>query len=168
MPQVRETRDPVYDLDVSKLDKVDLDGLSRRMESEMNTLRSQGVESDHQLMKQRSGFFQKLQKRTAELSGEQIPVDLEGTSQSLADGEGNFAKDANVARVGGIGVKNSNTDPEGVLKAQRQRLEDAGVDAGSVPVNQLAGTMPPEHAESQTDDEDPPRSKPAAKPAAKK
>jgi hypothetical protein len=47
-------------------------------------------------------------------------VDKEGTAPTLADGQGNFADHAETANLGGIGINDSNTDPEGV----RQELSD--------------------------------------------
>jgi hypothetical protein len=47
---------------------------------------------------------------TALSSLEPVKPDPEGTSRQLADTEGNFAANAEVAAVGGIGIKASNTD----------------------------------------------------------
>ncbi|MFN7092781.1 MAG: hypothetical protein ACK4P4_19785 [Allorhizobium sp.] len=47
---------------------------------------------------------------TALSSIEPVKADPEGTSRQLADSEGNFAANAEVAAVGGIGIKASNTD----------------------------------------------------------
>ncbi|WP_207642189.1 hypothetical protein [Neorhizobium vignae] len=50
--------------------------------------------------------------------------DPEGTAQLLADSEGNFAANAEVAAVGGIGIKASNTDVSTGKPAQT--IEQAG------------------------------------------
>lgn len=41
-----------------------------------------------------------------------VVPDKEGTAPTLADATGTFAADAEVANVGGIGIKDSNADPE--------------------------------------------------------
>jgi hypothetical protein len=51
--------------------------------------------------------------------------DPEGTAQLLADSEGNFAANADVAAVGGTGIKASNTDVSTGQPAQT--VEQAGV-----------------------------------------
>ena len=55
----------------------------------------------------------------------EAPIDPEGTAQQLADSEGNFAANAEVAGTGGIGIKASNTDVKSGEPAQT--AEQAGV-----------------------------------------
>lgn len=55
---------------------------------------------------------------------EQIKPDPEGTSRPLADSEGNFAANAEVSAVGGIGIKASNTDVS--TEKPAQTIEQAG------------------------------------------
>jgi hypothetical protein len=53
--------------------------------------------------------------------------DKEGTAPSLADGEGNFADHAEIANLGGIGINDSNTNPEAVRAELAARADPDAV-----------------------------------------
>jgi hypothetical protein len=69
---------------------------------------------------------EKASQRSASALADNEPSkpDPEGTAQLLADSEGNFAANAEVAAVGGIGIKASNTDVSTGQPAQT--IEQAG------------------------------------------
>lgn len=138
-------------LDVKNMTRSELEVQSRKMESEMSILSSRAAadpDAYKGALAERQKDYQAIHKRLQDLDvGPGVP-DPEGTSPTLADAEGNFADDARTARIGGIGVRNSNTDPEGVLRKQRARLKEAGVDPDTVAENELAGVaLPPEDAD---------------------
>lgn len=61
--------------------------------------------------------------------------DKEGTAPTLADATGTFAADAETANVGGIGINDSNADPEGAVdKLQEQASRDMLPTQGTSPL----------------------------------
>lgn len=86
------------------------EALARRDESRAQILRSkaQGNSAYEGLANE----AEKDAKRSSDAAAgiEPVQPDPEGTAQLLADSEGNFAANAEVAAAGGIGIKASNTD----------------------------------------------------------
>ncbi|HEX5933587.1 MAG TPA: hypothetical protein VFY63_05440 [Pseudorhizobium sp.] len=82
---------------------------------------------------------------------EPIKPDPEGTSRPLADSEGNFAANAEVAAVGGIGIKASNTDVSTGKPAQI--IEQAG-EAATPGAQKIVGDQPAGNGNSGTGDVD--------------
>lgn len=144
------------DQDYTKMSRADLEVQSRRMESELAVLSSRARANPEGFKKnvdERNEKYEAIRKRIHEIDSEKMPPDPEGTSPTLADAEGNYAADAGVAAVGGIGVKNSNTDPDGVVRRQRKVLADAGVEnADEIPPRALAGIDMSDDKASQVDD----------------
>jgi hypothetical protein len=69
----------------------------------------------------------------------EIKPDPEGTAQLLADSEGNFAANADVAAVGGIGIKASNTDVSTGKPAQTAEQAGTAVVEGA---QKIVGDQP--------------------------
>lgn len=95
------------------------EAIARRDESRAQILRSKANAAGGSSTDRLANAFEKLadqaerasrQSATALDRIEAAPVDPEGTERRLADSEGNFAANAEVAAVGGIGIKASNTD----------------------------------------------------------
>jgi hypothetical protein len=95
------------------------EAIARRDESRAQILRSRANRAGGTAMDRLASAFDKmaeqaekaaLQSSTALANLEPAQPDPEGTAQFLADSEGNFAANAQVAAVGGIGIKASNTD----------------------------------------------------------
>lgn len=155
----------MLDIKVNELNREQLETYSRRMEAELNILNGRAAGNPTAFKKtvdERTKQYQSVQKRIHELDASPGVPDPEGTSPTLADAEGNYADNARIAHIGGIGVNNSNTDPEGVLRRQRKTLERAGIDPETVPENQLAGVGVSNVDDDDDDDDD--RRQPAPKP----
>jgi hypothetical protein len=95
------------------------EAIARRDESRAQILRSRANRAGGTAMDRLASAFDKmaeqaekaaLQSSTALANLEPGQPDPEGTAQLLADSEGNFAANAQVGAVGGIGIKASNTD----------------------------------------------------------
>ncbi|CAD7023178.1 hypothetical protein REJC140_00119 [Pseudorhizobium endolithicum] len=95
------------------------EAIARRDESRAQILRSRANRLGGDATERLASAFEKMaeqaekaarQSSTALSSIEPIKPDPEGTSRPLADSEGNFAANAEVSAVGGIGIKASNTD----------------------------------------------------------
>jgi len=108
------------------------EAIARRDESRAQILRSK-AQAGGTAMDKMAQAFSKLadqasadQRRSAEAAANIQPAqpDPEGTAHQLADSEGNFAPNAEVAATGGIGIKASNTDVSTGQPAQT--AEDAG------------------------------------------
>ncbi|HEV7437770.1 MAG TPA: hypothetical protein VGO22_23335 [Pseudorhizobium sp.] len=109
------------------------EAIARRDESRAQILRSRANRLGGSAVDRLANAFDKMAEQaekasressTALSSIEPIKPDPEGTSRQLADSEGNFAANADVAAVGGIGIKASNTDPSTGKPAQT--IEQAG------------------------------------------
>lgn len=109
------------------------EAIARRDESRAQILRSRANRLGGSAVDRLANAFDKMadqaekaarQSSTYLSSIEPIKSDPEGTAQLLADSEGNFAANADVAAVGGIGIKASNTDPNTGKPAQT--IEQAG------------------------------------------
>jgi hypothetical protein len=109
------------------------EAIARRDESRAQILRSRANRAGGTAMDRLASAFDKMAEQ-AEKASRQSSValseiepakpDPEGTAQLLADSEGNFAANAEVASVGGIGIKASNTDVSTGKPAQT--IEQAG------------------------------------------
>lgn len=95
------------------------EAIARRDESRAQILRSKANAAGGNSMDRLAAAFDKLadqaegvSRRSAEAAAniEPLPIDPEGTARSLADTEGNFAANAEVAATGGIGIDASNTN----------------------------------------------------------
>ncbi|MCF6371059.1 hypothetical protein [Rhizobium halophilum] len=95
------------------------EAIARRDESRAQILRSRANRLGGSAVDRLANAFDKMaeqaekaarQSSTALSNIEPVKPDPEGTSRQLADSEGNFAANAEVAGVGGIGIKASNTD----------------------------------------------------------
>lgn len=101
------------------------EALARRDESRAQILRGKAnTNSAYEGLAKAAEKDATASARAAEGLPEAKP-DPEGTAQLLADSEGNFAPNADVAAAGGIGIKASNTDVSTGQPAQT--AEQAGV-----------------------------------------
>lgn len=100
------------------------EALARRDESRAQILRAKahGNPAYEKLAKDAEKRSEASGRKAAGLPDE--TPDPEGTARQLADSEGNFAANAEVAAVGGIGIKASNTDVTTGKPAQT--IEQAG------------------------------------------
>lgn len=110
------------------------EAIARRDESRAQILRSRANRLGGSAVDRLANAFDKMaeqaekaarQSSSALSDLEPIKPDPEGTSRSLADSEGNFPANAEVAAVGGIGIKASNTDVSTGKPAQT--IDQAGV-----------------------------------------
>ena len=139
------------------------EALARRHESEAQVLRARANRSGGTAADRMADAFDRLAKQaeqqakassTALTDIEPAKPDPEGTARQLADSEGNFAANAEVAAVGGIGIDASNTDPKTGKPAQT--IEQAGVATqegaqkivGDQPVGEATATGRPRTAET--------------------
>jgi hypothetical protein len=95
------------------------EAIARRDESRAQILRSRANRSGGDATERLANAFEKMAEQAEKASRqssralssiEPIRPDPEGTARLLADSEGNFAANAEVSAVGGIGIKASNTD----------------------------------------------------------
>jgi hypothetical protein len=110
------------------------EAIARRDESRAQILRSRANRLGGSAVDRLANAFDKMaeqaekaarQSSTALTEIEPIKPDPEGTSRALADSEGSFPANAEVAAVGGIGIKASNTDVSTGKPAQT--IDQAGV-----------------------------------------
>lgn len=125
---------------------------------EMLEARSRAAESRSQVLGSRAAGDDRFASMAADAAKEAadaakalagipaVPVDPEGLAPTLADSEGNFATNPEVATAGGIGVKASNTAPSGqVAKTAEEALKpmpdasDAEKAAGEAALAALKG-----------------------------
>jgi|GEM_PF-6926952 len=109
------------------------EAIARRDESRAQILRSRANRTGGDATERLANAFEKMaeqaekasrQSSSALSSIEPIRPDPEGTARLLADSEGNFAANAEVSAVGGVGIKASNTDVSTGKPAQT--IEKAG------------------------------------------
>jgi hypothetical protein len=128
-PQAVEERDAFQRL---QFDIASAEAITRRDESRLQLLRGRAARSEDAAkafgprIKQVEEEFKKSSEALAALTGEEAPIDRAGTSAGLSDEAGNFAKNADVAAAGGIGVAASNTDVPAGKPAETGA--EAGVD----------------------------------------
>lgn len=130
------------------------EAVARAHESRAQILRSKasGNPAYKKLADEADRDAQKYARKAAGLP--EVKPDPEGTARQLADSEGNFAANADVAAVGGIGIDASNTDPKTGKPATT--IEQAGVAThegaqkivGDQPVGDAAATGRPRTAET--------------------
>jgi hypothetical protein len=110
------------------------EAIARRDESRAQILRSRANAAGGNSTDRLANAFEKLadqaekaQRQSSEaLTNIKLPeTDPEGTARPLADSEGNFPANAEVAAVGGIGIDASNTEVSTGKPAQT--IEQAGV-----------------------------------------
>lgn len=131
-----DTEAPAEEVNVEELSTDELLSLARAAESKVNVFsqlsRSDPDRHTEQLATAQADlqkYADALKEHNYTIGGEMIDPtktvpDKEGTAPTLADGEGNYAADATVANIGGIGIRNSNTDPEGALAELKRRAEE--------------------------------------------
>lgn len=125
-----------------KIDPAMAEAVTRAAESRAQILRSKAATNPAyaKLAEEAERNAQNASRRLAGLP--EVHPDPEGTAQNLADSEGNFAANADVAAVGGTGIKASNTDVSTGQPAQSP--ERAGVpvtnDAQKIVGDQSVGT----------------------------
>jgi hypothetical protein len=116
-----------------KNDSLLAEAIARRDESKAQILRSRANRTGGSAVDRLANAFDKMadqaekaarQSSTALSNLEPGTPDPEGTARPLADSEGNFAANAEVAAVGGIGIKASNTNP--ATGAPAQTADQAG------------------------------------------
>ncbi|MCJ8519009.1 hypothetical protein ABID21_001916 [Pseudorhizobium tarimense] len=116
------------------------EAIARRDESRSQILRSRANRMGGSAVDRLANAFDKMaeqaekaarQSSTALSSIEPIKPDPEGTSRPLADSEGNFAANAEVSAVGGIGIKASNTDVSTGQAAQTAEQAGEAVTPGA-------------------------------------
>jgi len=114
------------------------EAIARRDESRAQILRARANRTGGDAVNRLADAFDKMAQQ-AEKAAKASSIafdniepprpDPEGTAQHLADSEGNFAANAEVAAVGGIGIKASNTDVSTGKPAQTaQQAGEAIVD----------------------------------------
>lgn len=114
------------------------EAIARRDESRAQILRARANRTGGDAVNRLADAFDKMAQQaekaakasSSALDNIETPrPDPEGTAQHLADSEGNFAANAEVAAVGGIGIKASNTDVSTGKPAQtEQQAGEAIVD----------------------------------------
>lgn len=124
------------------------EAIARRDESRAQILRARANRNGGTAADRMADAFDRLAKQAEQQSKasstalselEPIKPDPEGTARQLADSKGNFAANAEVASVGGIGVEASNTDPKTGKRAQT--IEQAGV-ATQEAAQKIVGDQP--------------------------
>jgi hypothetical protein len=117
-----------------KNDPLLAEAIARRDESRAQILRARANRSGGTAADRMADAFDRLAKQAEQQSKtsstalselEPVKPDPEGTARQLADSAGNFAANAEVASVGGIGIDASNTDPKSGKAATT--IEQAGV-----------------------------------------
>lgn len=117
-----------------KNDPLLAEAIARRDESRAQILRARANRSGGNAMDRLANVFDKMAEQAekqlkassdALADLEPIMPDPEGTARQLADSAGNFAANAEVASVGGIGIDASNTDPKTGKPATK--IEQAGL-----------------------------------------
>ncbi|WP_029620622.1 hypothetical protein [Pseudorhizobium marinum] len=141
------------------------EAIARRDESRAQILRSRanrlgGSTAVDRLANAFDKMAERAEKASREsstaLSGiEPVKPDPEGTSRQLADSEGNFAANAEVAGVGGIGIKASNTDVSTGKPAQTIQQAGEVVMPGA---QKIGGDQPADGATTRSADTDETRS----------
>lgn len=116
------------DEDIDNMTTDELLAMSRAAESRMNVFTSlslqQGDRHSAALEDAKSDFARyadALKDHNMDVTGAVVDPtatvpDKEGTAPTLADATGSFAADAEVANIGGIGINDSNADPDGALE----------------------------------------------------
>lgn len=107
-------------MDTHDKDPLLAEAIARRDESRAMILQSRAQAGGTAMDKLASAFGKMADqaaaeaRKSAEAASQIEPPrrDLEGTARLLADSEGNFAPNAEVAATGGTGIKASNTNPE--------------------------------------------------------
>lgn len=119
------------------------EAIARRDESRSQVLRARAVRTGDTAADRMAAAFEKMAKQaekdasasSAAFAGIEPPKpDLSGTAPTLSDSAGNFAPDPEVANVGGIGAKASNTEAGTTDQAKRPEDVDlSGVTQGIGP-----------------------------------
>lgn len=129
------------DEDLDNMTTDEVLALSRAAESRMNVFRSlaNGDDRHGPALAKAQADYQRyadvLRDHNYDPTGAMIDPtltvpDKEGTAPTLADATGTFAADAETANVGGIGINDSNADPEGAkAKLEEQAARDDMTDA---------------------------------------
>lgn len=124
------------------------EAVARRDESRAQILRARANRTGGNAVDRLADAFDKMAEQagkaaraSSEVAANIEPArpDPEGTARQLADSEGNFAPNADVAAVGGIGIKASNTDVSTGKPAQT--IEQAG-DAVEPGAQKIVGDQP--------------------------
>lgn len=127
------------------------EAIARRDESRAQILRSRANRLGGSIAVDRlANAFDKMAEQAERASRESsaawadiepVKPDPEGTSRQLADSEGNFAANAQIAAVGGIGIKASNTDVSTGKPAQTIQQAGEAVTPGAQKIvgDQLVG-----------------------------
>ena len=130
-----EGQEPAEELDLEKLTTDELLALVRAAESRVNVfaqLNRGEPERYQEALEEATADMQKyadaLKDHNYFPTGDMIDPtktvpDKEGTAPTLADGTGTFAEDAVVANIGGIGINDSNANPEGALQKLKEMAE---------------------------------------------
>jgi hypothetical protein len=138
-----------------KNDPLLAEAIARRDESRAQILRARANRNGGTAADRMADAFDRLAKQAEQQSKasstaladiEPIKPDPEGTARQLADSKGNFAANAEVASVGGIGIEASNTDPTTGKPAQT--IEQAGV-ATQEGAQKIVGDQPVGEAASE-------------------
>ncbi len=123
----------------NKNDPAMAEAIARAAESRAQILRSKAA-TNPAYAKMADKAEREAQNASRRLAGlPEVHPDPEGTAQHLADSEGNFAANADVAAVGGIGIKASNTDVSTGEPAQT--IEQAG-EAVTEGAQKIVGDQP--------------------------
>lgn len=115
------------DEDIDNMTTDELLSMSRAAESRLNVFSQLAVNSDRHgaaLADAKADFDRyasALKEHNYDPTGALIDPtltvpDKEGTAPTLSDATGAFAADAEVANIGGIGINDSNADPDGALE----------------------------------------------------
>ena len=129
----QDTEEKRQEVNLDDLTTDELLAMTRAAEARANVFRglAKGDESHQPALDAAQADLQKysdaLKDHNMDTSGAVIDptltvLDKEGTSPTMADATGTFAADAETANIGGIGINDSNADPEGAL----EKLKEAG------------------------------------------
>ncbi|KKB09400.1 hypothetical protein [Devosia chinhatensis] len=124
------------------------EAIARRDESRAQILRSKANAAGGSSTDRLANAFEKLADQAEKASRqsataldliEPAPLDPEGTERQLADSEGNFASNAEVAATGGIGIKASNT---AVTSGQPAQTAEQAGEAVTSDAQKIIGDQP--------------------------
>lgn len=108
--------------DVKNMSRPELEAHSRNLEAKMNVLRSKASQNEafDKPLGETNKEYEQVSRRLADMDNERREVDLEGTAPTLSDRTGAFAPDAETARLGGVGIHDSNENPDEARKVKEE------------------------------------------------
>lgn len=130
---------PAEEFNLDDMTTDELLALTRAAEARANVFRGlvQVNDSHQEALDAAQGDLQKysdaLKDRNYDMTGALIDPtktvpDKEGTEPTLADATGTYAENAVVANIGGIGINDSNADPDGAMEKLKAAAERGGME----------------------------------------